>query len=273
MTELPQLMLAKRFLAEADRHLDQKNDFAHGQAVSSAQDCVELLLRSAARHNQAPLKDKAGLKEIIAGLDQHASEHSMPKVPHRVRIEELNTARVSFKHFGLAPTGADAARLVRYGLDFAEVACLQYFGRERSSLAMSDLIQNDKIPSLVQSAEGLLEQGEVDKALIEAAKAVYEAELPLRTLPPKAPEAGRSFQGRNMSKFPEGLRQLALSTAMNFDIRDLLRFRSFGILVFGNYEGDGHQVTCMRWQFPPEDGVFGVQFARDFALAIQGRMG
>lgn len=271
MNEIPQLMRVKQFFVEAEKFLDRKDDFGHGLAVSLAQDGAELLLRSVARHRQASVKDKAAFSDLVNALDTQAAENGLTKVPHRAHLEELNAARVGFKHHGTVPSVADAKKLVRYGLDFAETASQRFFEVDLSTLSMADLIRDDKIRELVKAAESHLSVGETPEALIEAADAVALVNGMLQQLMPLAPQFGDSSEQAALAGYLDGVRLLALAAAVKFDIRDVVRFRGLGVRVQHAVSGKRF-ISQHRHQHTEHDLAFAVRFAGEFALAVEAAL-
>lgn len=93
-------------------------------------------------------------------------------MPHRARLEDLNKARVAFKHSGTSPSKADARRLVGFGLEFLEVATPRLVGIEYAKISLCAAVRNDEIRGLLIGAQAMLAEERWRDAMIEAADAV-----------------------------------------------------------------------------------------------------
>lgn len=271
MKELQQLVLAKQFLTEAEEHLLREDDYGNGQAVSLAQDSVELLMRAAARHHSVPLKPKDGFSGIVEALAV-APAKGIPALPQQARLEDLNKSRINFKHYGTAPSAADARRLVGYATIFAEEACDRYFELSWSGLSLADAIRSDEIRQRVKRAEQALHDRDLREAVIEAADAVHDVERQLSSLLPRAQWRGEFDNNRGTVDYLNALRLVSLAALVNVDLVALLRFQQIGVQVVRTAGGRRHVNFSKTTADSEESATFAVAFARDFALAVQAKL-
>ncbi len=275
--ELPQLAIVRLLAEEAERQLGREDDFGHGLAVSLSQDAAELLVRVYVRTKNLSIKEKRPtLEQMMDAIDAVAQPGE--GVPHRQRVDDLNKARVAFKHTGLCPSRADAERLVRYGVEFLEVAIPRFFGIPSRRVFLAYGVRSERIrAALVQAEEALLADQHAE-AMVEAADAVSLADAPLRTLLPALPRvpAMRELGGPQMqilTDYAAGLRQVALAGLVGFDIRDLLRFRKLAPHVSHSLSGQRQVIDQRLGQYTQDEAEFAVRFATQFALAVQRKLG
>ena len=268
-----ELMLVKDFIAEAERQLDKSTDFGNGNAVSLAQDAIELLLRIVVRERGIPVDAKAGLEKLTAAIDKAATKDE-ERVPHAARVEDLNKARVGFKHAGIAPSRSDAIRLIRWGLEFLEVAFLRFFAIEFRQVSIAHQIRSAEIRALLLEAEARLSQGQYLESLIEAADAVNQTNAGLGALlPPISRQLESKVSIPIVTDYMKGLRLATLAALVGFDPRELARFKAVAPGVLRNEAGSRLAISPKGSGHPTEaEAQFGLKFATEFALAVQTKL-
>ncbi|MCA8115575.1 hypothetical protein [Burkholderia cepacia] len=285
--ELNQLVLCKQLYNEAEGFLSRKESVAFGLAVSIAQDAVELFLRAVIK--QLPSNGQKPPEEFIKCMDYidaAASGKEDRRVPFRARMSELNKARVNFKHYGLVPNEADAARLLGYAAQFFETATPQFFVYEFTNISLADLITSLEVRQKVKAAELAEREGDISEALGSSAEAVeLAASALLNRLQPRdigfLPRALKDLLGwdgesqftRYMGEQFEKANRASLALALSLNLNDLVRFRMLvpfvRRLVGGNMS---RQQMHDESAFTIDDATFAVAFATRYALAVDARM-
>ena len=270
--ETAQLILVRQLATEADRQLSRDDAFGHGLGVSLMQDAVELLIRIVVRLRGIEVGPRATWEQMADAISKAAVDDD-GKVPHRARLEDLNKARVAFKHSGTAPSKADATRLVGFGLEFLEVAVPRLVGIEYSKISLSAAVRNDEIRGLLIQAESMLGEERWRDAMIEAADAVKCSEGALHTLLPKASSiSGMRDERGGLPEYLDRLRLLSVGALVNIDPVQLLLFQAIVPLVSRATNGQRH-VMFTRMHDSPEEAARAVEFATHFALAVERRFG
>lgn len=269
-----ELVFVKGFLIEAERQLQRGDDFGDGLAVSLAQDAAELLLRLVVRERGITIEPSAGLNKLIAAINKAAATES-DSVPHLARIEDLNKARVNFKHAGICPSHSDATRLVRFGLEFLEVGFPRFFEIEYRAISLVHQIHDVAVQQFLLEAEVSMKTEDWREAVVAAAKAELQVEAALARLFPPTSGAGlRDGNDAGVVNYLNGLRLIALAGLIGYDPRDLMRFRALAPRVNGGYSGHPPQIVFTGiFHFTRDDAEFCFKFAVDFALAVQRRLG
>jgi soluble cytochrome b562 len=170
--DIRQVFLAKQIYQESERLIERSSVAMIGLAICTAQDAVELFLRSVIKEHDIAIRDQDGFTVLLDAIDKAAASDQM-KVPFRAKVLELNKARVAFKHYGLAPELAASRRLVAYASDFFAEACQRFFGFDFAELSLVDEVQNDVVRSALKRAEQAIEQGELREAQCATAEAVH----------------------------------------------------------------------------------------------------
>lgn len=270
--EAHQLVLVRQLADEADRQLERDDDFGHGLAVSLMQDAVELLIRIVVRTRGIEVPARATWDQMADSISKAAADDN-GRVPHRARLEDLNKARVAFKHSGTAPSKADAHRLVRFGLEFLEVAVPRLMGMEYGQISLCAAVRNEEVRSLLVLAEAMLAEGRWKDATIEAADAVKHSESALHMLLPKASSiSGMRDEYGGLAPYLDRLRLLAVGALVNIDPMELLVFQAIVPSVRRSMSGE-RDVMFTRTHASQDEAEEAVEFAIHFALAVERRFG
>lgn len=159
------LVCAKYMFCRSCELLDRGGPFSSGMAVSGFQDAVELVLRTIAEHLNVSLKDGAAFNQIIDAIDDVGPD----KVPQRSSLNQLNKARVNFKHFGLEPKEQDARKFRRDLETFFPVALRQFFRIGFEDVSLINIIGHRRTQNHLHRAENLIEQEDYQGAVTECA--------------------------------------------------------------------------------------------------------
>jgi len=270
--EAPQLILVRQLADEADRQLERDDDFGHGLAVSLMQDAVELLIRIVVRTRSIDVQARATWEQMADAISK-TSDDEGGRVPHRARLEDLNKARVAFKHSGTSPSKSDAHRLVRFGLEFLEVAVPRFMGLEYTQISLCAAVRNDEVRALLVLAETMLAEERWGDAMVEAADAVKCSEVALHALLPMAASiAGMRETYSGLAPYLDRLRLLAVGALVNIDPVELVVFQ--GIVPSVSKAASGKRyVMSSRTHTSREEAEGAVEFAVHFALAVERRFG
>ena len=92
-------------------------------------------------------------------------------VPYVAKLQELNKARVGFKHYGNLPARDEAKKHQNYVEDFLIVATSEHFGITFDDLSLVDLVADEEIRNFLKSAEEKSKVGAHAEAMAECGKA------------------------------------------------------------------------------------------------------
>lgn len=148
--------------------LDRGAPFASGLAVLAFQDAVEMMLRAVAEHLHAQIKEHSPFLQIIDEIDKVAEV----RITHRSALNQLNKARVGFKHEGLEPRD-EVARKFRSDLEAFFPSLLKSFlGIDYERISLVSLIARIRIRNWMQESEKLLMADDYEKSIACSAVAM-----------------------------------------------------------------------------------------------------
>ncbi len=87
------------------------------------------------------------------------------EITQKVSMERLNKARVSLKHYGILPTKTDIEAFRASVTNFFEENTQIAFGISFTEISLIELVQNDKVRSLLKEAEDFLGKNEIFDSL------------------------------------------------------------------------------------------------------------
>ena len=191
MAHKDQLVLVKRLFAEASGYVDTgvTDPVASGLAISLLQDAVELYTWTLCKAKSVPLTklDTIGLVSQLEAVKNFGI--TMPGV---AALQDLNKARVGFKHNGNLPHPPEALKHRASVEALLREAMCDHFAVDFDSLSMVDLIENDDIRGHLKDAEVSLAADRIAEAAIALAKVRILAFGLMRDLSPPAPDLSRA---------------------------------------------------------------------------------
>lgn len=274
---LERLVLCKYLVTQARLALSSAAPFSAGLALGNAQDAIELFLRVLLEHFHASVKEQAAFNQLLDTLE---AELPSP-LTHRTALNQLNKARVNFKHFGLEPRREDAEKLLADVETFLPSACQQYLGLDYGTLSLASAIGHLRTENWLRLAEERLQGGDflgsIDASA--AALAVFQRKIGIRPARTQLDRYGRLHRSN------DDLSELVRAAEAEFDsIRseldlilsgmNLAHYRVFrrlspsvvfsmaGTVRIGRYHGD--TVTPTR-----EHAALCLSFVVDTALALK----
>ena len=257
---LTQLLLSKRLFNEGVTFARRPDAVSCGLAVSLFQDAVELFIWALIKDRSIPVKDTSS---FTANLE--AVEKASIVLVDRAKIQELNKARVGFKHYGNLPAPDEARKFQTYAEDFLRSGMLDHFGQNFNSVSLVDLVSALDVREQLQKAEASIASGNLKNAARETAIAKA---LLFSRLERHIPEVDRnlsSFDGslepatgtRGLSgfKYVAGylglLREISLVTLLRVPLADYTYLRTY--LPTATRFGDGNwQTVDTRLTIPNE---------------------
>ena len=124
-----------------------------------------MLLRIAAEHLHASLKEQAAFAQVIEAVETASST----ALTHRSSLNQLNKARVNFKHFGLLPTDDDVTKLLLDMDAFFPEASRVLLGVDLATVSLRHLVGHRRTENWLAIADANVESGEYDDAIAAAA--------------------------------------------------------------------------------------------------------
>ncbi len=293
------LVSAKYLFYQGSEALESGSAFAAGLAVLIFHDSVEMTLRVVGEHIGADLKPITPFHQIIDSIDRKSVEMRLPSVPSRSALNQLNQARVNFKHFGNKPT-IDDARKFRSDLDgFFPQFLREFLGIEYTEISLADLVQYRRAANWLRKAERYQEQSLYAEACACAAIAfevfrsrwsdysLWKHHFSMRV------EISSRYEGSTLEirsalstlahETEDRLKDIQDKIALIFDGVDILRYRRFASYtpkidldgygaVISVFDEDGNLRSWDRDRLPevtPGIATFCYRFAIDTILQMQ----
>lgn len=158
---LDRLICAKYIFLRGVEVLDRGGSFSSGLAVLHFQDAVEMALRVIAEYLHCSLKENAAFNQIIDAIDGVGDR----KLTHRSALNQLNKARLNFKHFGLEPKEADAKKFKLNIEDFFPFAVQSFLDIDFESISLTNLIGHRRTEKFLNEAERLINKEDYEGAI------------------------------------------------------------------------------------------------------------
>lgn len=149
---IEQLLLTKRFFQEGEKLSLENSSYSAGLAISLFQDSIESVIWLATKELGLDVKENESFTQLLSKVHQELENKSI-KIPLKAKIQELNKARVSFKHYGILPDISEANKFRGYAESYLRTIFELYFQKDFDDISMSDLIESDEIRLLIKQAE------------------------------------------------------------------------------------------------------------------------
>ena len=274
---IDQLLLSKRLFLKGEECCEENNPVSAGLAISLFHDSIEILVWSIVKRNDIDVKNS----EPFLGLLRKVNDFGV--IPHKAKIEELNQARMNFKHYGNLPASEDARKFKSYTEDFLRVSFERFFEEDFDEISLSSLIQFPDVKGYVQQAEKLHTEKDYKTCVAELAKA---NKLLLSKLERFVPKVDSNLQGaaaamfdRHSSsqatnifnyiyKYLEMLRETSIISICGISLHDFVKVRDRlpSVALFG--DGTFH-VSHKFHQYTEQDSRFLIKFIIDLSLKLQ----
>jgi len=147
--------------------LNQRGPFSSGLAVLHFQDAAEMVLRVIAEHLNCSLKENAAFNQIIDTIDNVGNN----KVSHRIPLNQINKARINFKHFGLEPKYEDANKFSCDLGGFFPTALNSFLDIDFYSISLTNLIGHIRTENFLKDAERLISEDKYRESISASAVA------------------------------------------------------------------------------------------------------
>jgi hypothetical protein len=272
---LERLTIVKYLALAAAEEATSTAPFAAGRAVLLLQDAAEMFLRLVAEHLHATVKEQVTFNGLLEAIDKVVSS----PLTHRTSLNQLNKARVNFKHFGLLPTDDDVSKLLTDVSAFLEATTRSLLQLEYEHVSLRNLVGHRRTENWLASAERHLDAGEFRDAVTDAAFAFRIAQERFRPDPQGSPLAHRRSRATPelaqltstiIEEFARLESRIDLLT-MGIDLPQYRRFLRTAPYVSMMVAGNVQAVYSATHALQPsrQDAMFCIRFALEGALAMK----
>lgn len=276
---LDRLVCAKHLFDTSTDVLSQGKPYAAGMAVLALQDAAEMVLRAIAEHIHAPARE--AFNQLIDDIDKQGRG----SLSHRSALNQLNKARVNFKHVGLEPREEDVRKFRADMAVFFAQACRTFLELDFDRLSLTGLVRHRRSRNWLEAAEQALFQGGFEHAVEGSAKALRifqhywakgDDEGQFRKLDLRVGHASselaslaRDLRDAINEEF-EHLHQKLELLAQGVSYDDFRRFSDITPTVQLSGAGTFHVMHFRRMDVDYDDALFCLNFARNLILKVQG---
>ncbi|TET44871.1 hypothetical protein E3J62_09155 [candidate division TA06 bacterium] len=165
------LIYAKYIFSQASEMLTRSLPLWHGLGISLLQDSVELVLRAIAQKVKARIGGNITFAEYWDKIERVSGNKESKMIPYKTEMQELNRARVGFKHYGILPASDDADRFRTYTRDFLVNTYRTFFDEEFDVLSLAELVRHCRARNHIRHAEQALVSDDFATCIEETAVA------------------------------------------------------------------------------------------------------
>lgn len=158
---LNRLICAKYIFLKGMDVFNRGGPFSSGLAVLNFQDATEMVVRVIAEYLHCPLKESASFNQIIDAIDNISDK----RLTHRSALNQLNKARVNFKHFGLEPKEEDVNKFICDLEGFFPSVLRSFLDIDFESISLANLIGHKRTENFLHKAERLIAEGDYEGAI------------------------------------------------------------------------------------------------------------
>ena len=162
---LNRLVCAKYIFRKGVEILERDEPFASGISIIHFQDAAEIALRVIAENFHCSIKDNSAFNQIMDAID--SIDHR--RLTHRSALNQLNRARVNFKHFGLEPRFEDTKKIKNALEGFFPNSLRTFLDIDYDSISLISLIGHIRTENFLKKAESLITQGHYSESMAETA--------------------------------------------------------------------------------------------------------
>lgn len=281
-----QLLIAKYLYREGARALSPQLPMSAGLAVSLFQDACELVIWTIAKDVDGQPKNQNSFPALWDAVQNGRRNGGAVTLPLRGQIEDLNKARVNFKHHGQLPTAGDALRFAGYTYEFLREAFAIFYGQSFDDLSLANLIGDARVLEKIKEAEAHRRLGEHQEAVVAAAEAAEIASKLLREVIPKVHDdlrrVGRALPRELGDPISAGFSNVAdhlnrhvdmlTILSLQIPIADYFRFRALApsIARFGDGRAQvAFSGPLAMHNYEDEESKFCVDYVTELALKVE----
>ncbi len=162
---LDRLICSKYIFHKGVDILERGEPFSSGLGVLHFQDAAEMVLRTIAEHLHCSLKENAAFNQIIDSIDSFG----VLELTHRSALNQLNKARINFKHFGLEPKREDVIKFRHDLEEFFPNALKSFLDVDFHLISLANLIEHRRTENFVNDAEELIKNGSYRDSICSSA--------------------------------------------------------------------------------------------------------
>ena len=273
---LNRLVCAKYIFRKGAEILERDDPFASGLAIINFQDSAEIVLRVIAEHFHCSIKENSAFNQIMDVIDRIDDR----QLTHRSALNQLNKARVNFKHFGLEPRFEDTKKIKNDLEGFFPNSLRTFLDIDYDSISLISLIGHTRTENFLKKAESFIIERNYRESITEIAIAfTIFCSHSLTTIHPYKRNPFQQFEDSEIQRWAEHIEKAVLNhqsqlnlIAHGITLSDYIRFQRYTPVVHlsdaGTYEVI-HGVSGEPIDPTKDIAIFCLRFAIDAILLIK----
>jgi hypothetical protein len=169
------LIQAKFLFEKAQLLWEPQRDITNGVVVNLLQDAAELALWAIVKMHSVNMKSKEGFVSLLESINVPGKA-----IRGKAQMLEINSSRVSFKHYGLTPSTSDIPRFVEGTRFFLIENVREFLSLTFENISLADEVRVPELRALLKEAERYRNDGDFDEAMVQVSLA-YQKLLRLAT--------------------------------------------------------------------------------------------
>jgi hypothetical protein len=162
---LAKLALARQLLTRAASAANERGPLGPAIGVSLSQDALELLMTTLVEHHQVPVSRRTTFDQLI-----EEAKRLTPSAMSQ-RLQQVNNARIGFKHHGILPDAELAKKLIAFSSTCADDICREGFGTSLWSVSSTRLVPNSRIRNHLNDSQRHLDASNFEDSICAASVA------------------------------------------------------------------------------------------------------
>ena len=273
---LNRLVCAKYIFRKGAEILERGEPFASGISIIHFQDAAEIVLRVIAEKFHCSIKENSAFNQIMDAIDRIDNR----RLTHRSALNQLNKARVNFKHFGLEPRFEDTKKIKNDLEGFLPNSLRTFLDIDYDSISLISLIGHTRTENFLKKAESLIAQGRYSESIAETAIAfTIFCSNSLTTIHSYRRNPFQQFGDSKLERWAEHIEDAVLNhqDQLNFivhgiNLSDYTRFQNYTPVVHFSDAGTYaviHGVSGEPIDPTRDIAIFCLRFATDAIFLIK----
>jgi hypothetical protein len=276
------LLLSKKFVEHGRDHAQASGEFNRILAIHHLHIAVEVFVKCTLFHlgSDTEKEPSQGFDSLLKTLSKSkAFQQERWHIRERQALRDLNQLRNVAQHSGNPPDSKALEDLEYQVGRFLKESSREWFGLDFSELGETDFVEDERLRSLLETAESLLDAQGFDES-IATSKAAFDfaSDAVLHELSPERSRLGLTTFGkfRELERATEELlkhvhdAEVALAiVATGMELRDFRRFRQIPVWAIRVADGGCSLQTGHGPERTEDDSRFALRFVLDCVLKWQ----
>jgi hypothetical protein len=218
---------------------------------------------------------------IVQQADALLLKKGLPEVPDKAKIQHVHGLRNDAQHKAKYPNNNDVSDSRTYTRDFLQQLVLNVWGKDFTSISLTDLIRNLRVKTFLSQAETKLEEGDSTEAVFQAIagfdQTLEKAIAAVAGITPNLPATTMRNEDIDLTSVYwafESIRQVIALPIIGLDYPSYLQYKRLTRGLSVHHFADGGISTNIGGEEPSaEDAEFIVKYAVNSVIQIESLVG